>query len=145
MKSCSARLVNLRDSPPLGIFEPYGRFHLRYFWQYGSRPVVSAVLDDWHYGSTKPAAICPDLGKLLLQYEPGAQWHYSVSVDVQGRLVEVLSGMSFGEFLKTRLFEPLDMRYSVFCSFRKAIRLAQLYKPAGLTELNFMAPTTGKA
>ena len=86
-----------------------------------------------------------DLGKLPLQYEPGAQWHYSVSVDVQGRLVEVLSGMSFGEFLKTRLFEPLDMKDTAFfVPSEKQSRLAQLYKPAGLTELNFMAPTTGK-
>ena len=85
-----------------------------------------------------------DLGKLPLQYEPGAQWHYSVSVDVQGRLVEVLSGMSFGEFLRTRLFEPLDMKDTAFfVPSEKQSRLAQLYKPAGLTELNFMAPTTG--
>ena len=39
------------------------------------------------------------LGRLPLQYDPGTRWHYSVSVDIQGRLVEVLSGMRFGEFL----------------------------------------------
>jgi len=44
------------------------------------------------------------LGNIPLQYEPGDRWHYSVSVDVQGRLVEVLSGLSFGEFLQQRIF-----------------------------------------
>ena len=54
------------------------------------------------------------LGTLPLQYEPGSRWHYSVSVDVQGRLVEVISGMSFGEFLSQRIFEPLDMHDTSF-------------------------------
>ena len=45
------------------------------------------------------------LATIPLQYEPGTQYHYSVSVDVQGRLIEVLSGMKFGDFLEERLFK----------------------------------------
>ena len=60
-------------------------------------------------GDVSLAEFTQALGQIPLQYDPGSQWHYSVSVDVQGRLVEVLSGMSFGEFLKTQLFMPLDM------------------------------------
>jgi len=54
------------------------------------------------------------LAELPLIAQPGTEWHYSVGMDVLGRLVEVVSGMSFGEFLHTRLFEPLDMRDTGF-------------------------------
>ena len=65
-----------------------------------------------------------------LQYDPGSRWHYSVSVDVQGALVEAVSGMSFGEFLKTRLFEPLGMQDTSFVvPAEKWPRVAQLYSP----------------
>ncbi|WP_299078593.1 serine hydrolase [uncultured Paraglaciecola sp.] len=71
------------------------------------------------------------LGKLPLQYEPGTKWHYSVSVDVQGRLVEVLSGMSFGEFLEKRIFQPLDMQDTFFrVPKNKLARFAQMYSPS---------------
>ena len=72
------------------------------------------------------------LGTVPLQYEPGTRWHYSVAVDVQGRLVEVLSGQSFGEFLQERIFEPLDMPDTSFVlPTDKLDRLAQLYSPEG--------------
>jgi len=72
------------------------------------------------------------LGKIPLQYEPGERWHYSVSVDVQGALVERLSGMKFSEFLKTRIFDPLGMTDTSF-TIRpdKRDRFAQLYAPKG--------------
>lgn len=49
------------------------------------------------------------LARIPLRQQPGSVWHYSVSVDVQGYLVEVMSGMSFDEFLQERLFTPLGM------------------------------------
>ncbi len=73
-----------------------------------------------------------DLGKLPLQYEPGSRWHYSVAVDVQGRLIEVLSGMSLGEFMQARLFQPLGMVDTAFIvPESKWSRVAQLYSPDG--------------
>ena len=54
------------------------------------------------------------LGQIPLAYEPGTQWVYSVSHDVQARLVEVLSGMSFDEFAQQRIFDPLGMKETVF-------------------------------
>lgn len=54
------------------------------------------------------------LGTLPLAYEPGTRWIYSVSHDVQARLVEVLSGMPFDEFVQQRIFDPLGMKQSVF-------------------------------
>jgi CubicO group peptidase (beta-lactamase class C family) len=49
------------------------------------------------------------LGPIPLEFQPGTRWLYSVSVDVQGRLIEVLSGKPFDQFLSERLFKPLDM------------------------------------
>jgi CubicO group peptidase (beta-lactamase class C family) len=49
------------------------------------------------------------LARLPLRQQPGTRWTYSIAVDVQGYLVEVLSGQSFDEFLKERIFDPLGM------------------------------------
>jgi len=49
------------------------------------------------------------LAGLPLSFHPGAQWEYSVATDVLGRVIEVVSGASFGEVLKRRIFEPLGM------------------------------------
>ena len=74
------------------------------------------------------------LGRLPLQYEPGTRWHYSVAVDVQGRLVEAVSGMALGDFLRERIFEPLGMTNTHFVVPEgKRDRLAQLYSPRGTT------------
>jgi CubicO group peptidase (beta-lactamase class C family) len=54
------------------------------------------------------------LGKLPLLYEPGTRWHYSVSTDVLGRVVEVASGKPLDEFFAERIFKPLDMKDSGF-------------------------------
>ncbi|MFT7321802.1 serine hydrolase domain-containing protein, partial [Congregibacter sp.] len=72
------------------------------------------------------------LGTLPLLFQPGARWHYSVSVDLQGRLVEVVSGQAFGDFLKERIFEPLGMKDTFFVvPEEKQSRLAALYSPKG--------------
>ncbi len=54
------------------------------------------------------------MAKLPLMAQPGTRWAYSSAVDVQGYLVEKLSGQPFGDFLRTRLFEPLGMKDTGF-------------------------------
>jgi len=49
------------------------------------------------------------LATIPLKNQPGSKYEYSVSIDVAGYLVEVLSGLPFDEFLQTRLFDPLGM------------------------------------
>ena len=44
-----------------------------------------------------------------LEFHPGTQWLYSVSTDICGRLVEIISGQRFDEYLRQALFEPLGM------------------------------------
>lgn len=68
------------------------------------------------------------LAKIPLLYQPGTRWHYSVAVDIQGYLVEVLSGQPFDVFLKERIFDPLDMKDTgFFVPEEKANRFAQIY------------------
>jgi len=70
------------------------------------------------------------LTELPLEFSPGTAWNYSVSIDVIGYLVQKLSGMSFGEFLRTRLFEPLGMTDTAFwCPPEKLDRLCACYQP----------------
>jgi CubicO group peptidase (beta-lactamase class C family) len=69
------------------------------------------------------------LGKIPLQYQPGTRWHYSVSTDVLGRLVEVVSGMPFDDYLKKNIFEPLKMNDTFFSVPKnKQTRLAEMYR-----------------
>ena len=72
----------------------------------------------------------PALADIPLGYQPGTQWVYSISVDVQGYLVERLSGQKFDEFLQERLFDPLDMAETGFyVKPENADRLARQYQP----------------
>lgn len=54
------------------------------------------------------------LAKLPLLAQPGTRWAYSIAVDVQGYLVEKLSGRKFDVFLKERIFDPLGMKDTAF-------------------------------
>ena len=70
------------------------------------------------------------LAQIPLDFSPGTAWNYSVSIDVLGYLVEKLSGVSFGEFLRTRLFEPLGMHDTAFhVPPDKIERFASCYQP----------------
>jgi CubicO group peptidase (beta-lactamase class C family) len=70
------------------------------------------------------------LTEIPLDFSPGTAWNYSVSIDVLGYLVEKLSSMSFGEFLRTRLFEPLGMNDTAFwVPPDKAERFTCCYQP----------------
>ena len=50
-----------------------------------------------------------DWARLPLRFDPGSSWNYSVSTDVLGRLIEVLSGQGLDEFFQERIFDPLGM------------------------------------
>jgi CubicO group peptidase (beta-lactamase class C family) len=68
------------------------------------------------------------LAKLPLLFNPGERWEYGLSVDVLGRLVEVVSGKTFDEFLRARIFEPLGMKDTYFFPpENKLDRLATAY------------------
>ena len=70
------------------------------------------------------------LGTIPLKHQPGTVWEYSVSTDVLGRLVEVLSGQRFDDFLRDRIFGPLKMTDTgFFVPPEKLERLCAVYTP----------------
>jgi CubicO group peptidase (beta-lactamase class C family) len=74
------------------------------------------------------------LVKLPLAFQPGTQWRYSLSIDVLGYLVELISGKSLDAFFRERIFEPLGMTDTDFyVPEAKVARLAKIYAtpPAG--------------
>jgi CubicO group peptidase (beta-lactamase class C family) len=69
------------------------------------------------------------LGILPLKHEPGEKWTYGLNTDLLGYLVEILSELSFGEFLKTRIFDPLGMKDTYFyLPKEKQARLVTLHE-----------------
>jgi CubicO group peptidase (beta-lactamase class C family) len=54
------------------------------------------------------------LAELPLMYQPATKWSYSCSLDLLGRVIEVVSGMEFEAFLKKRIFEPCGMTSTFF-------------------------------
>lgn len=81
---------------------------------FGNTPVDQQYRKSSILGNKDLAEMVTELGKIPLQYQPGSRWHYSVSVDVLGRLVEVLSGQPLDVFLKERMFDPLEMNDTFF-------------------------------
>ena len=68
------------------------------------------------------------VAKLPLLYQPGDAWVYSVSTDIQGYLVEKLSGQSLPEFMQERIFKPLGMADTGFSVPRSKLdRLVTVY------------------
>jgi CubicO group peptidase (beta-lactamase class C family) len=68
------------------------------------------------------------LGRLPLEFSPGAAWNYSVSTDVIGYLVGRISGMPFADFVRTRILRPLGMLDTdFFVPTEKAARFADCY------------------
>lgn len=69
------------------------------------------------------------LSQYPLLFQPGERWHYSLSTDVLGALVERVSGMSLGEFFHKHIIEPLDMNdTSFYVPKEKLQRFSSSYK-----------------
>lgn len=79
-------------------------------------------------GAASPKAYVDALAALPLAYEPGTRWQYSVSMDVQGRIIERITGQSLADFMHARIFGPLKMKDTgFFVPAGKAQRLVKLY------------------
>lgn len=108
----------------------------------GAGPVQKAYMDAKIYRRSQTNADQVEmLGKLPLLHQPGTAWEYSRSTDVVGRLVEIISGQSLGEFLDSRILKPLGMNESgFFVPAEKHNRLAQAFAkdPEGNTDVSLL-------
>jgi CubicO group peptidase (beta-lactamase class C family) len=69
------------------------------------------------------------IAKIPLLAQPGERWSYSIAVDIQGAIVERLSGKKFGEYLRDNLFAPLHMNDTTFfVSPAEQPRVATVYQ-----------------
>ncbi len=97
---------------------------------FGDTLVDRAYRKDKILSDLNLAEFITNLSKQPLLYEPGTRWNYSVSVDVLGRLVEVVSGKPLDQYFAERIFNPLKMVDTGFyVPANKKARLARLYSP----------------
>jgi CubicO group peptidase (beta-lactamase class C family) len=81
------------------------------------------------------------LAKLPLTYQPGTRWSYSVSMDIQGYIVEKLSGQPLPDYMQEHIFKPLGMKDTAFyVPAEKRSRFVTMYKG---NEKGDMVPSTG--
>ena len=97
---------------------------------------------DWK--DVTPAEQIERLGKVPLAHQPGTAFEYGLSVDVLGRVIEVISGMPLGQFIQERIFVPLKMADSSFLVPKEKLgRLAQPFAkdPATGSPINLLDVT----
>ena len=109
---------------------------------YGTRgkSLVNAAYIDAKIGSRDVSneEFVAKLSKLPLRFSPGDRWEYGVSTDVLGRVVEVVSGKTLGEFLNERILAPLGMTDTGF--YVPADKLGRAAQPWQVPEAPPMTP-----
>lgn len=80
----------------------------------GNDPVNTAFRDLGVLASEDLDDLIAKVSQIPLLFEPGERWSYSISVDIQGYIVQRLSGMRFGDFLEQKIFAPLAMNDTRF-------------------------------
>ncbi len=81
---------------------------------FGDDPVNEAFREQQVLTSSDLDELIEKVAGIPLMAQPGEQWYYSVGVDIQGYIVEQISGLTFGEYLQQNLFAPLGMNDTHF-------------------------------
>jgi len=106
---------------------------------FGNTPVDAMYRDSQPLQSKTLQEMIDKLATLPLLYQPGKGWTYSVSMDIEGYIIEKLSGMSLPDFFQKNIFTPLGMKDAgFFVPEGKRQRFAALYTNApngGLAEI----------
>jgi CubicO group peptidase (beta-lactamase class C family) len=108
------------------------------------RSNVDAAYREMKIGEVEKAgtlqSMIEDLAKIPLEFSPGEAWNYSVSTDVIGYLIGKISGRPFEQFLKERIFAPLEMvDTDFFVPAGKARRFAACYSASPQGGMTFHA------
>ena len=95
---------------------------------FGNTPVDAMYRDKQVLGSKNLQEFIDKLATIPLLYQPGKSWVYSVSMDIQGYIVEKLSGQTLPNFMRDQIFKPLGMKDAgFFVPQEKRNRFATLY------------------
>jgi len=108
------------------------------------RSNVDAAYREGKIGEVEKAgtlrSMIDDLANIPLEFSPGEAWNYSVSTDVIGYLIGKISGKPFEQFLKERVFDPLQMKDTdFFVPKSKAHRFAACYSASPQGAMTFHA------
>jgi CubicO group peptidase (beta-lactamase class C family) len=106
---------------------------------YGLRtgnPIDDAFRDQKVLESSSLQNMIDKIAKIPLLYQPGTRWNYSVAVDIQGYIIEKLTGQRLGDFMAEHIFKPLGMKDTGF--------FTPPSQRARLSEVYVTNPQTGK-
>jgi CubicO group peptidase (beta-lactamase class C family) len=81
---------------------------------FGDTPIDAMYRDQQVMDSANLQEMIDKLAKIPLVYQPGTAWRYSASMDIEGYIVEKLSGQSLPDFMRDHIFEPLGMKDAGF-------------------------------
>jgi CubicO group peptidase (beta-lactamase class C family) len=97
---------------------------------FGSTPVDTLYRDAKILQSKNLQEMVEKLAQIPLLYQPGTRWVYSVSMDIEGYIVEKLSGQTLPSFMRDNIFNPLGMRDAGFyVPPEKRARFVTNYRP----------------
>jgi CubicO group peptidase (beta-lactamase class C family) len=103
---------------------------------FGNTPVDKMYIDAHLWTSKNLQEFIEKVAQLPLLYQPGKGWTYSVSMDVEGYIVEKLSGQSLPDFIRDHIYKPLGMRDAGFyVPEDKRSRFVTLYRTGPNGEL----------
>ena len=91
-----------------------------------NRPAIKRVIAETD-GRAPTLDICRALAEDPLEFDPGEDYRYSLSLDLMGGIIELVSGMSVAEYMKANIFDPLGMKDTGFTSTEKH-RFATQYR-----------------
>jgi CubicO group peptidase (beta-lactamase class C family) len=81
---------------------------------FGNTPIDKMVRDAQVFAQPNLQGMIDKLAQIPLLYQPGKGWTYSLSMDIEGYIVEKLSGQSLPDFMRDHIFMPLDMKDAGF-------------------------------
>lgn len=95
---------------------------------FGGDPSNQAFRAQGVLGSADLQKLIDNVASIPLMHQPGKHWFYSVSVDIQGAIIERITGMTLGEYLNSEIFAPLGMPDTAFyVASDKADRLSDVF------------------
>ena len=108
--------VNRRNPPPHRLVPAKTPIKIKHLLTHTSGLVSGGLGTQLKPGANRAtlASYIPTLGDFALDFHPGSHWSYGGALQVVARIIEVVSGMSYEEFMRTRVFDPLDMRDTHF-------------------------------